>query len=194
MSRKLTGGQVRALWSKMASRYGSGIIRKEDSQGMVAIGQALDLIGIMDQETFLRDYTTTVGKDVFVNFRIGEEDEGKRGLISQVTTCAHEFQHVHQYDRGGMGFQLAYLASRPSRAVYELEAMQVGQEVYYWLTGSIPDPRKSAEKLAAYGLNAGDVDFVEEGLESSAKALSTGARWRIVASQVIGILEKLGVK
>lgn len=111
---------VRALWDFMTREYGTRVIAKANAVEMQLVAQALGLIGVLDPEAFLRDYTTTLGRRIYVPFEPGRATEG-RSLWGQLAVCVHEHQHVEQLDREGwFKFAGKYLLSSAGRAAFEV--------------------------------------------------------------------------
>jgi hypothetical protein len=80
----LTGAEaselVRAFWDFMTREYGSRAISKANAVEMKLAAQALGLMGVLDTEAFLRDYTTTIGRRIYVPFEPGREDRRRYRL------------------------------------------------------------------------------------------------------------------
>ena len=91
---------VRAFWEFMPHEYGTRAIAKANAVEMKLAAQALGLMGVLDAEAFLRDYTTTIGRRIYVPFEPGREDGGW-SLWGQLAVCVHEHQHVAPAQRSG---------------------------------------------------------------------------------------------
>lgn len=190
---RLTPEMVSGLWGHMAKTYDFQVMAKDDAPAMVAVANFLDLMKIMDKDTFLENYTTTIGRVVFPNFTPGVVEAGRRPLPAQVRTCGHETRHVVQFDEESVGFMLRYLADHSARARYELEALQVSQEVHFFLYGDIPDPDDQAAMLLDYRCSEDDVKFVVAGLRSSARTIRAGGIVREESAAVCNYLRQAGL-
>jgi hypothetical protein len=141
---------------------------------MLVAAQALRIMGILDAETFLRNYTTTIGRRIYVPFEPGRAANGW-SLWDQIEVCVHEHQHVVQLDRDGWAkFCAKYLLSSASRAAYEAEAYACDMELCFWRSGEVLDPHTLANKLQSYGCSPGDIAVAEAALRSSAATVRRG--------------------
>ena len=151
MSIAITGKQVQEFWKFMSKRYDFQIVQKQDAKEMRIIGWALEQMGVMDKDSFLWNYSTTVclggWRAVYVPFRIGTGTRSR--LISQACTCVHEAQHVVQATRDPKQ-PMEYLVSETSRTFDEVDAYRTTMEMYYYFTGRILTPGSLALKLRGY--------------------------------------------
>jgi hypothetical protein len=69
-----TVGMVTGLWDHMTDHYGSRVAKK-DAPEMQLVGTALEKMGILDAEDFLKRYATTLGRTIYLPFEIGDGDE-----------------------------------------------------------------------------------------------------------------------
>ncbi|MFI5297473.1 MAG: hypothetical protein ACHREM_05190, partial [Polyangiales bacterium] len=107
----LTPDLVRAYWAFMASRFGASVASKESTFGMKVAATALGQLNIVDGDDFLHHYPSTFGRRIFTPFEVGKATLC-RSLWSQILVCAHECQHVVQYDRiGALRFGWRYVTS-----------------------------------------------------------------------------------
>jgi hypothetical protein len=174
----LTGAEaselVRAFWDFVTREYGTRAIAKANAVEMKLAAQALGLMGVLDAEAFLRDYTTTIGRRIYVPFEPGREDGGW-SLWGQLAVCVHEHQHVEQLDRDGwLKFAGKYLLSSAGRAAYEAEAYRCDMELHFWRTGEVLDPRSLAAKLKHYACASTDIEVAEKALTMSAATVRRG--------------------
>lgn len=190
---KLTPAMVAGLWEHMAETYDFRVVEKHDAAGMKLIGNFLDLMKIMDREKFLEDYATTVGHLVCPNFKPGVVVPGGRGLASQVRVCGHETRHVALDDEEGLAYSITYLADHSARALFELQCLQVSQEIHFFLYDEIPDPDEQAGMLLAYNCTKDDVRFVAKGLRSSARTVKAGGMVRKESAYVCNYLRQAGL-
>src|SRR5688500_12457826 len=100
---------VQGLWSHLANEFDTTIVEKASAPEMQVAAFALERIGVMNGEEFLRQYATTLGRRVYVPFRMGVPERGWT-LWSQLTVAVHEHQHVVQLDEhGAIPFGVRYL-------------------------------------------------------------------------------------
>ena len=169
-----TPEQVRWLWAHMTRKYGSTVVDKSGSIPMQLAGWGLEKMGVMDAPTFLGDYTTTVGKTIYVPFEIGVP-RSAADLYSQVIIAVHEHMHVIQFSREGTWtFASRYLLSKSARALYEAEAYRCDMEMEYWRSASMPSPRELAQKLQHYACSPLDIEVATKYLTASAQTIQWG--------------------
>ena len=190
----LTPEIVQGLWTHMGREFGFEVITKATSEEMQLAGRALEAMGIQSAETFLNEYTTTIGRKIYIPFEIGvSREDGRYSLLSQVLVCGHEATHVCQFLRptGGQ-FVVEYLLDPSRRASYEVEAMRTDMEVYRWLYDGerALDPRRKAETLYHYGCPSVDVDVAEKALNMVAVSIGLGAVATRSGKQVIRYLSR----
>ena len=107
---------VRDFWRHMTGAYGTRVIDKSSAWEMRLVGMFLARINVLDEEEFLRRFTTTIGKRIYTPFEVGVPDE-HYDLWSQISVCVHEHQHVEQLLRDGwLKFAGRYLVSSVGRA------------------------------------------------------------------------------
>jgi hypothetical protein len=158
----------------MTQKYGSTVVAKSGSVPMQAAGWALEKMGIMDAPTFLRDYTTTIGKTIYVPFEIGEAPSAE-ARYQQIIVAVHEHMHVLQFTRDGKWvFGSRYLLSKAARALYEAEAYRCDIEMAYWRSAVMPSPKELAQKLEHYGCSPLDIEVAEKYLMASAQTIQRG--------------------
>lgn len=165
----ITQQQVKGLWDAMQKQYNTTTYSKQASPEMQIISQILDVLGISDKETFITEFTTTLGRNIYTPFEIGIPDPN-HDLLYQLIICAHEHQHVVQYERpyGGLDFALKYLKDTTWRTAFEAEAYRVSITLHYWISGKMPDPQPYVRMVAeAYGIEKTDQDFMSEYLRLS---------------------------
>ena len=180
---------VRALWRHMTGLYGTRVVDKASAVEMRLAAFALGKMGVLDPEAFMRRYTTTVGRRIYVPFEVGRPDE-RHDLWSQVVVCAHEHQHVEQLLRDGwLRFAGRYLLSSAARAAYEAEAYRSNLELAFWRTGEVPDPGRLAARLRDYGCTGADVAMAQRMLELSAETVRRGGVANRASQKVIAWLE-----
>lgn len=151
-----------------------------ESKGIQLVAKALDLIGIADQEDFLKRCCITIDHDIYTFFKLGDK---AIPVNLQVAVIAHECKHVDQAD---IIFFLDYLTSTAHRARYETEALAVQGEVMSRLTGKIFNPAEYAKKLAWYNCSAADIKVSTKQLTAIVKTLKQGAE----ISDMIAVITK----
>ena len=166
--------EVWAFWRFMQDHYRTTVVNKRDALEMQLVAQALDALGIQSRDRFLRNFTTTLGRRIYTPFEVGSP-RGGWDLWSQVVICVHEHQHVVQYDREGLSFEVSYLADRAARARWEAEAYRSNLELHFWRYGTTPSARRIAEVLGDYGCRPEDVDVAAKSLALSAVSIRKGA-------------------
>lgn len=173
MSLEIQPDDVRGLWKHMQEHYGTRIVTKADAKEMQAIGTLLDTLGILDKEKFLRDYATTIGKAIYVPFELGIPQPGW-DLWQQAVAAAHEHQHVVQHVRDGLAYEVGYVTDTSARARHEAEAYLANIECHRWRFGTIPTPRRFAERLAHYGCTDQDILWAAKYLTLAAETVRLG--------------------
>jgi len=169
-----TPEMVRALWAYMTSCYGTRVIQRTDAVEMKVAAHLLNLIGVVDVKTFMTRSATTLGKHIYIPFKIGVEGD-HWSLWDQITTCVHEHQHIVQYKREGQTFMWKYLLRSAARAHYEADAYRCDLELQYWRDGNLPDVHALAELLRNYKCNETDIAVTEKQFNLSIKTLEQGA-------------------
>jgi hypothetical protein len=165
---------VRAFWSFMTREYRTSVIAKANALEMKIAAFALGQMGIVDADTFLRSFSTTIGRRVYVPFAPGQAT-AEWSLWHQVTVCVHEHQHVEQLGRDGwLKFGAKYLLSTAGRAAYETEAYLCNMELSFWRTGEVPSPRTLAAKLKSYACTSTDIEVAEKALTMAAATVRRG--------------------
>lgn len=170
-----TPAQVRAFYAHMLNRFGASVINKQSAVEMRGVALLLSQLGILDQDAFLKRFATTVGHRIYVPFQVGEPQDGW-SLWSQIAVCAHECQHIVQYDRyRPLGFAWQYVATTAGRARLEAEAYRCQLELHFWRTGEILPAHEVAASLQHYGVSDADVKTAETMLRVSGESVRRGA-------------------
>lgn len=171
----VTPDEVRRFWAYMCNEFGATVIDKRKAGEMKLVADALGAMGIQDRDTFMNNFTTTVGSRIYTPFDIGSP-EGGWELWHQMVIASHELQHVIQYRKHGpIGFGLAYLTSAAARTEFEIEAYTVNLEMAYWRYGKTGSARKQAESLRGYAVSAKDIEIAAAALGSAAHTIRQGA-------------------
>lgn len=170
-----TPEQVRAFYAHMLDHFGASVVNKQNAVEMQGVALLLSQLGILDHSAFLKRFATTLGRRIYVPFEVGEPQEGW-SLWSQITVCAHECQHVVQYDRyRPLGFAWQYVATKAGRARLEAEAYRCQLELHFWRTGEILPAHELAASLQHYGVSDTDVKTAETMLRVSGESVRRGA-------------------
>ena len=181
---------VRDFWRHMTGAYGTRVIDKSSAWEMRLVGMFLARINVLDEEEFLRRFTTTIGKRIYTPFEVGVSDD-HYDLWSQISVCVHEHQHVEQLLRDGwLKFAGRYLVSSAARAAYEAEAYRCNMELHHWRFGELPDLGRLARRLEHYGCNQNDIDMAERMLELSAVTVRRGDVINRASQRAISWLEQ----
>jgi hypothetical protein len=165
---------VRALWRYMMRLYKTNVFEKKRAPEMYLIAEALARLGVADREGFMKEWSTTLGRRIYVPFSIGVAS-GSDALWDQIVTAVHEHQHVVQYEADGVGFMGAYLLSDAARAKYETDAYRSNLEMHWWRYGELLGPEDLASKLRSYAVSEADIEVAAKTLKVSADAVRRGA-------------------
>jgi hypothetical protein len=159
-----TPEQVKAFYVAACKQYDAEIVDKNDSRLMKITAGFLDGIGVVDKESFMRDFTTTLGSYIFVPYTPGVATD-QYTLEDQVAICVHEIQHVVQFDDDPVGFMVLYLTNKSARAEFESAAYAADLE-WSWKTRQKGyDIARRAQSLLSYGLKQEHCDFMRQYLE-----------------------------
>jgi len=186
------GAIVASLYSQMAAKHKTKILDKSSAKEMQAAGRFLQFMGIMDSDKFMTRFATTYFRRMALPFKPG--DYFARELDSQIRCCAHEFQHIVQYETLGMEYTWKYLSSSTHRARYEAEALRCNMELHWFLHGQLMEPRLLAQRLEVYKCSPADIVFVRQYLLSSTHIIRRGGVVSESSRQCIAILQGMGVE
>ena len=176
---------VRGLWAFMQDRYRTTVHAKADALEMVAVGFALERMGVLSAEEFLKRYATTLGRRIYVPFAIGEGAD----LWGQMALCAHEHQHVEQLDREGLSFVWNYLSRPAKRALYEADAYVTTLEMHFWRTGELLSADDLSAQLRAYAVGETDIAVARQALAMASVTVRAGGIVTGAARVALGWLE-----
>jgi len=169
-----TPGDVKDFWAFMSRKYGTKVVQKGNALEMKIVGGFLDLIGVLDKDTFMKNYTTTVGTIIYTPFIPGFAVPGW-DLFAQIRVCAHEHQHVVQYkNAGALLFAWDYVTSTAKRTMYEVEAYRTGMELTWRYLKQIQSAKAIAAGLKNYGCTADDTMVAEKALLLAVPAIKAG--------------------
>ena len=175
----------------METTYKSETVDKNNSTLMELVAWSLCTMGVMDRESFMDNYCTTLGNIIYINFEVGNEKH--KDLWNQIVICVHEHQHVYQArEDTTLLFSAQYLVSKAYRALQEAEAYRTCMELHQWRYGNIPktEPKRLAEKVRRYACSSEDVQTVEKILDISVQVIERGGIISPVAATAIEWLEK----
>src|SRR5574342_872634 len=97
--RDITSEEVKKLWKYIQSIYKTKVINKSNSIEMKLVARVLDILNIANKNKFLNNSATTIRKSIYLPFSIGETNSIHKSLWHQIEICAHEHEHVLQYNR-----------------------------------------------------------------------------------------------
>jgi len=187
---KLTPDMVSRLWWRMLLNHPVvKVVAKGDSELMRNVGAFLSAVGIMNARDFMQRYATTIATTIYLPFVPGVETE-EHSLLSQASTCPHEFRHTVQYRRAPVTFLWGYTSSSMKRAMYEADCYAHNMELRHWLTGERPDPAGCADNLKAYACNASSRAAARAYLESVAPTIMGGGISRTIVKEAVAILSE----
>jgi hypothetical protein len=172
--RDLTSEDVKAFALALAARYGASIQQKLNNPVMETVGSLLQDMGVLQKQSFMSDYCTTLGRTIYANFRVGVEDTDGVSLPDQVAVLCHEATHVEQFDRGAFTFTWLYITNTEQRAVLEAEAY-VQQSLFEWLYAEqMSSPSDVEHWMASYGVPPQDAKLAKQLVESAQAAVVAG--------------------
>jgi hypothetical protein len=170
----VTPNVVRGLWRYLGRLYKSNVFEKRRAPEMYLVAEALARLGIADREAFMREWSTTLGRRIYVPFTIGVGSSSDV-LWDQIVSAVHEHQHIVQYEADGLGFMGSYLLSDAARAKYETEAYRSNLEMHWWRYGELLGAEAMADKLRSYAVSEADIAVAAKTLKVSADAVRHGA-------------------
>ena len=169
------GQTVSTFWDYMTHRFGASVVDKKDAAEMQLVSALLGALGIVDRAAFMKSFTTTVGRRIYVPFEVGVANP-QWSLWGQIMVCAHECQHVIQYNElGALRFAWQYIGKSAGRTAFEAEAYRCQLELNFWRTGELLSPHELAAKLVNYGVTNADIRAAETALRMSAESVRRGA-------------------
>jgi len=145
------GDDVIRLWDFMTGKYDVKVYDKRTSGLMSLAGKILQRLSIMSYEQFMNGYVTTIGNRIYIPFKLGD-DEGRWSYWDQIVLCAHEFQHVRQFNGSVVSFVWNYVRNPEKRALYECQAFRGNFEMEYFKWKELPYTSTMVKnKLRYYG-------------------------------------------
>jgi hypothetical protein len=146
-----------ALTDLLCRYPGTSWTTKAGAPEIIPVAWALERLGIVSQEKFMRMSSAFCGRIYFGFDPLIETDP------AYIATIAHEFDHVRQWHQHHETFVVEYLTSELRRAEYEAEAWTVSAEVRHLLCLPIPSAAEYAARLAtSYGCGPDAVAHCEQ--------------------------------
>lgn len=172
--------EIRGFVTYMSEVFDARVVRKEDCDEMILIGQFLELGGFMEAKHFLQDYSTTIPdprdpRRALIALCYEPGDFTRKGGYAQVRNFTHECQHAHQiYTEGPVVYTVEYLADKDARTLkYEGPGAVSGLELDFHV--GIPlDPLGHAEYVRAYNVGEGNVKALGRDLVSACETIKRG--------------------
>jgi hypothetical protein len=186
-TKKLTAQIVKDFAKYMTNKFGATIIDKNDAAGMKMIAMFLDMMGILHANDFMDDFSTTIGRRIYLPFVPGAATPS---LHAQVELIVHELQHVEQYNSSPFKFIRQYLLSDAKRAQYEAEAYSTNMEMYWWYCGKLLNYKTLAGLLYNYSCDADDVIVVVKHLRICGEVVKRGGVYNEVSKVAIKWLNR----
>ena len=186
---KPTAADAKDFWQFMQQKYRTTVVDKNNAAEMKFVAEFLSLLGILDKQAFLSQYTTTVGSKIYVPHPIGVEAPGWDAW-SQIVICTHEHIHVMQDKQaGGLAFEWAYVTSTAARTHYEVEAYRSGMELGWRYKRAMRVPAEIAASLKNYACTPADIQVAEKALALAIPAIKAGALTTEVTKAAAGWLD-----
>lgn len=177
MKYKLSKKLVLSYHEYMSRKFDFEIISKKSSGLMILVGNALEILKIMDKESFLKRYAMTIvnpftdEKFVYIPWTPGEGSQTAKAM--QIRVLAHEAEHTIQGE--DLKFVPRYFYSKSRRAHYEALAMRAELELWFYLYGYPMNTESAARRLKAYNVRSGDIRVTKKELDLANKVICRGA-------------------
>lgn len=169
----LTADQRAALAQHLLTRFRAVVRSKGDLAEIVVVAAVFDVarlfgVGVPTTADFLDRFWTTLGPVIF-RPRGQADDLGER-----LRVLAHELTHVVQFWRDPFSYVARYVSAR-GRAELEAEAERGALEVWWLLTGDVPQDMGSVD-VTRHGYALGDdmADLTRDLLETAATSVRAG--------------------
>jgi hypothetical protein len=175
--KKLSKKLVLDYHTYMSRKFHFQIIDKGGSDLMYLVSNALEILGIMDKDAFMKRYAITIvnpftdEKFVYIPWTPGDGSQAARAM--QIRVLAHETEHTIQGE--DLKFVPRYFYSKSRRAHYEALAMRAELEIWYYLYGTPMDTARAAQRLKAYRVRSGDIRVTKKELDLANKVITRGA-------------------
>jgi hypothetical protein len=129
---------ITRFWRHFGESYKSRTVDKNDADEMAIVAAFLDRFGVVQRDDFMRHFTTTIGKNIYTPFTVGEPDPDWTPF-GQMVVCVHEHQHIGQaMSLGFAKFATEYLAKTSRRTAFECDAYACDLQMLHWRYGVIP--------------------------------------------------------
>jgi hypothetical protein len=127
-----------ALKKYLCKIYGTTVKYKPTASEMRALARLLDALGIADAGVWLKNYSTTLGRTIYLCRRLSDTTIHAR---DHAVILTHEHAHVWIMDQmgGEVPYDLAYLDGS-QRAIIEARCYLAGAEVYWKSTKAAGRP------------------------------------------------------
>jgi hypothetical protein len=161
MTKRLTSKIVVDYHIYMARRFDFEIVRKADDELMILISRGLEVMGIMDDEEFMKRYAVSFvdplldRRFVWIPWEIGQGSQA--ALRMQCEVLAHEAGHIVRAVQMGPRWGPKYLLSKSFRGHEEAQAMRPQMEMHFYLTGKRSDTARLANGLKNYRVRSRDI-------------------------------------
>lgn len=179
-NKMLTPELTQAFWAHMLKEFDASVVQKGDSDLMKVVATVLDAFSVQDKEQFMLDFVTTLGRAIYIPFKIGIVGKGRWSLWAQARVCGHECGHVMQGNREGWAtYDSRYVTSSSFRAGYEAECYGIDMELEFWRLGSSGfDPFRFAQErplsLKNYGCKEAEIEQAQQMLTIRAGLVAQG--------------------
>lgn len=177
----------------MARTFGASYVDKKNSLTMKYVGKFLGLLGIVDEEQFLKRFATTVGTTIYLPFEPGVITPDWP-LYAQFVVITHELEHVSQFhEEGAYRFCARYLFLKADRAHYEMDAYGCHVELARYF-GRKVDFDDLAANMKSYALDDLDIDVCRVFWTSVDAQAQNGIYTRPSTREAIAWFEKHATK
>jgi hypothetical protein len=178
--------------------FGAIVLNKHSGLGAVpaqAVAKVLVTLGVMSNEDFLNKTATTLYGAILVPFVPGTI-HAYFNLVSQLTTLAHELEHVVQFREHPLGFPFEYLVDSRQRAIAEVDAMKPALLLRHQIEPLKGSPAevaaRYAAKLSTYRCDEDDIETAKSLLTPFVTSVLAGAETSRRYPQVAAILDAMG--
>lgn len=151
-----TPENTKALWNHLSDKLHSVVSQKADKAIMRIAARIVARRTNTSEEAFLQDFVTTLGRRIYVPFKVGEEVDGW-SCRSQMLLAVHEHQHVAQWRRQPIRFLVRYARDPRQRALYEAEAFLAEVEAAAAFGWDPIDINQRLGTLRGYGVRDADI-------------------------------------
>lgn len=185
---KLSSDKLFMLVVYLFARFHAVVREKSDAIEMRAIATAFSVAQLLGanvptDDAFMHRYWTTLGPVIYAPVGRGQYDQHARVI-------AHEITHVVQFWRDGLGFIARYCTSK-GRAELEAEAERAAIEVWWLLTGTLPE---SIDALSitrhGYALDESHARLTQDLLETAVTSVARGVISTDVGIEVLTWLKQ----